>query len=256
MIHPTAVIHPDAELHGTVTVGPFAVIGEHVRIGRGTAVGAHTVIDGWTDIGEDNQIFHLASIGGIPQDLKYKGEETWLKIGNRNIFREFVTIHPGTVTGDSETTIGDGNLFMAYCHVAHDCHIGDNVVMANSATLAGHVRVEDYAILGGLSAVHQFVVIGAHTMVGGGALVGQDVPPYTIVTGDRARLRGLNLVGLRRRGFTEESIYILRKAYKILVFAKLKIADALERIRTELPQTPEVCRFVEFIEKSERGICR
>jgi UDP-N-acetylglucosamine acyltransferase len=256
MIHPTAIIHPEAELHDTVTVGPYAVIGEHVRIGRGTAVGAHTVIDGWTDIGEDNQIFHLASIGGIPQDLKYKGEETWLKIGNRNIFREFVTIHPGTVTGDSETTIGDGNLFMAYCHVAHDCHIGDNVVMANSATLAGHVRVEDYAILGGLSAVHQFVVIGAHTMVGGGALVGQDVPPYTIVTGDRARLRGLNLVGLRRRGFTEESIYILRKAYKILVFAKLKIADALERIRTELPQTPEVCRFVEFIEKSERGICR
>ena len=227
-----------------------------MRIGRGTAVGAHTVIDGWTDIGEDNRIFHLASIGGIPQDLKYKGEETWLKIGNRNIFREFVTIHPGTVTGDSETTIGDGNLFMAYCHVAHDCHIGDNVVMANSATLAGHVRVEDYAILGGLSAVHQFVVIGAHTMVGGGALVGQDVPPYTIVTGDRARLRGLNLVGLRRRGFTEESIYILRKAYKILVFAKLKIPDALERIRMELPQTPEVCRFVEFIEKSERGICR
>jgi UDP-N-acetylglucosamine acyltransferase len=256
MIHPTAVIHPEAELHGTVTVGPYAVIGEHVRIGRGTAVGAHTVIDGWTDIGEDNRIFHLASIGGIPQDLKYKGEETWLKIGNRNIFREFVTMHPGTVTGDSETTIGDGNLFMAYCHVAHDCHIGDNVVMANSATLAGHVRVEDYAILGGLSAVHQFVVIGAHTMVGGGALVGQDVPPYTIVTGDRARLRGLNLVGLRRRGFTEESIYILRKAYKILVFAKLKIPDALERIRTELPQTPEVCRFVEFIEKSERGICR
>ena len=256
MIHPTAVIHPGAVLHDTVTVGPFAVVGEHVRIGRGTSVGAHAVIDGWTDIGEDNQIFHLASIGGIPQDLKYKGEETWLKIGNRNIFREFVTIHPGTVTGDSETTVGDGNLFMAYCHVAHDCHIGNSVVMANSATLAGHVRVEDYAILGGLSAIHQFVVIGAHTMVGGGALVGQDVPPYTIVTGDRARLRGLNLVGLRRRGFTEESIAVLRKAYKILVFAKLKIVDALERIRTELPQTPEVCRFVEFIEKSERGICR
>jgi UDP-N-acetylglucosamine acyltransferase len=256
MIHPTAVIHQDAVLHDTVIVGPFAVIGEHVRIGRRTSVGAHAVIDGWTDIGEDNQIFHLASIGGIPQDLKFKGEETWLKIGNRNIFREFVTIHPGTVTGDSETTIGDGNLFMAYCHVAHDCHIGNNVVMANSATLAGHVRVEDFAILGGLSAIHQFVVIGAHTMVGGGALVGQDVPPYTIVTGDRARLRGLNLVGLRRRGFTEETIAILRKAYKILVFAKLKIADALERIRTELPQTPEVRSFVEFIEKSERGICR
>lgn len=256
MIHPTAIIHPKAELDSDVEVGPYAVIGEHVRIGRGTKVGPHAVIDGWTAIGEENQIFHLASVGGTPQDLKYQGEETWLRIGNRNIFREFVTIHPGTLTGDGETTIGDGNLFMAYCHVAHDCHIGNGVIMANGATLAGHVRVEDYAILGGLTAIHQFVAIGAYTMIGGGAMVGQDVPPYTIATGDRARLRGLNLVGLRRRGFSEETIGVLKKAYKILAFSKLRIADALERIRTELPRLPEVARFIEFIEKSERGICR
>ncbi|HEY6872648.1 MAG TPA: acyl-ACP--UDP-N-acetylglucosamine O-acyltransferase [Geobacteraceae bacterium] len=256
MIHPTAIIHPNATLGSDVEVGPYAVIGEHVRIGRGTKVGPHAVIDGWTEIGEENRIFHLASVGGTPQDLKYRGEETWLRIGSRNIFREFVTIHPGTVTGDGETTIGDGNLFMAYCHAAHDCHIGNQVIMANGATLAGHVRVDDFAILGGLTAVHQFVTIGAHTMIGGGAMVGQDVPPYTIATGDRARLRGLNMVGLRRRGFSEETIAVLKKAYKILVFSKLRIADCLERIRNELPMLPELSRFVEFIEKSERGICR
>jgi UDP-N-acetylglucosamine acyltransferase len=256
MIHSTAIIHPGAELDCDVTVGPYAVIGEHVRIGRGTSVGPHTVIDGWTDIGADNRIFHLASIGGIPQDLKYRGEKTWLRIGKGNIFREYVTIHPGTVTGDGETTIGDDNLFMAYCHAAHDCHIGDSVIMANGATLAGHVRVEDYAILGGLSAIHQHVVIGAHAMVGGGAMVGQDVPPYTIATGDRARLRGLNLVGLRRRGFSEETIAVLKKAYRILVFSRLRIPEVLKRIRCELPGLPEVVRFVDFIEKSERGICR
>jgi UDP-N-acetylglucosamine acyltransferase len=256
MIHPTAIIHPGAGLDSDVTVGPYAVIGEHVTIGRGTSVGAHAVIDGWTEIGPDNRIFHLSSIGGIPQDLKYRGEQTWLRIGSGNIFREFVTIHPGTVTGDGETTIGSGNLFMAYCHAAHDCHIGDQVIMANGATLAGHVRVEDYAILGGLTAVHQHVVIGSHVMIGGGAMVGQDVPPYTIATGDRARLRGLNLVGLRRRGFSEETIALLKKAYRILVFSRLRIPEALARIRNELPAVPEIVRFVEFIETSERGICR
>ena len=160
------------------------------------------------------------------------------------------------MTGDGETTIGDGNLFMAYCHAAHDCHIGNSVVMANGATLAGHVRVHDHAILGGLTAIHQFVTIGAYTMIGGGAMVGQDVPPYTIATGDRARLRGLNLVGLRRRGFSDDTILTLKRANKILVLSKLKISDALARIRDELPPLPEVARFVEFIERSERGICR
>ncbi len=256
MIHPSAIVHPGAELDTDVEVGPFVVIGEHVKIGKGTKIGPSAVIEGWTEIGEYNQIFHLCSVGAIPQDLKYKGEKTYLKIGNRNIIREFATVHPGTVTGDGETTVGDGNLFMAYCHVAHDCHIGNNVIMANGATLAGHITVEDHARLGGLSAIHQFVRIGALVMVGGGAMVGQDVPPYTIAAGDRATLHGLNLVGLKRAGFTEEIIADLKKAYKILIRSNLRTEDALERIRNEIYLSPEIMHFVEFVEKSERGICR
>lgn len=256
MIHPTAIVHPGAQLDVQVQVGPFAVIGEHVKIGKGTTIGPSAVIDGWTEIGENNRIFHLCSVGAVPQDLKYKGEETCLRIGNGNTIREFATIHLGTVTGDGETTIGDDNLFMAYCHVAHDCHIGNHVVMANGSTLAGHITVEDYARLGGLSAVHQFVRIGAHVMIGGGAMVGQDVPPYTIAAGDRATLHGLNLVGLKRSGFSDEVIADLKKAYKILIRSGLLTEEALTRIRAEVSQSPEVTHFVEFVEKSERGICR
>jgi len=256
MIHPTAVIHPKAELDESVEVGPFTVIGEHVTIGRGTTVGAHSVIEGWTRIGEENRIFPLASVGGVPQDLKYKGEKTWLIVGDRNIIREFATLQPGTATGIGETVIGNDNLFMAYCHVAHDCVIGNRVIMANGSTLAGHVLVEDYAILGGLSAVHQYVRIGESVMLSGGAMVGQDVAPYTIAAGDRARMRCLNIVGLRRRGVSSEIITILKRAYRILVLSKLRVSDALARIRAELPGVPEINHFVEFIEKSERGICR
>jgi len=258
MIHATAIVHPKAELDSDVEIGPYAIVGEHVKIGRGTKVGAHTVIDGWTTIGENNQIFHLASVGAVPQDLKYKGEETYLKIGDRNIIREFATLHLGTVTGNGETTVGSGNLFMAYSHVAHDCSIGNGVVMANAATLAGHVKVEDYAILGGLSAIHQFTRIGAHAMIGGGTLVGMDIPPYTITTGDRrdARLRGLNLVGLKRHNFSDEVIASLKKAYKILVLSDLKLKDALERIKNEVPSSPEVDHFTTFVETAQRGICR
>jgi UDP-N-acetylglucosamine acyltransferase len=256
MIHPTAIIDPNAQIDSSAEIGPFAVIGPHVRIGAGTRVGPHSVIDGWTEIGADNQIFHFAAVGGIPQDLKYRGEETWLRIGDRNIIREFATLQPGTVSGINETVIGNENLFMAYCHVAHDCVVGNRVIMANGSTLAGHVAVEDYAILGGLSAVHQFTRIGESAMLSGGAMVGQDVPPYTIAAGDRARVRGVNLVGLRRRGFSEESIALVKKAYRILVFSRLRLADALRRIREELPPGPEILHFVDFIEKSERGICR
>ena len=256
MIHPTAIIDPKAELDDNVEVGPYVVIGKHVTIGRGTTVGAHTVIDGWTRIGENNRIFSLAAVGGVPQDLKYKGEKTWLIIGDRNIVREFATLQPGTVTGIGETVIGNDNLFMAYCHVAHDCIIGNRVIMANGSTLAGHVTVEDFAILGGLSAIHQYVRIGESSMLSGGAMVGRDVAPFTIAAGDRARMRGLNLVGLRRRGFAEESISALKKAFRILVHSKLRVVDALARIRSELPAIPEIGHFVEFIEKSERGICR
>jgi len=258
MIHSTAIIKPGAQIADGVEIGPYAVIGENVKIGKGTKVGPHAVIDGWTEIGEENTIFHMASVGAVPQDLKYKGEKTYLRIGNGNTIREFASLHLGTVTGDGETTVGDGNLFMAYSHVAHDCHIGNGVVMANAATLAGHVTVEDYAILGGLCAILQFTRIGAHVMIGGATSITLDVPPYTIVTGDRreARLRGLNLVGLKRRGFSESTLSELKKAYKILALSGLKLADAVERMKTEVPQSPEVVHFISFIESSTRGVCR
>ena len=260
MIHPSAVIDPSAELAEDVEVGPYVVIGHHVKIGRGTKIGAHTVIDSWTELGEENQISHMASIGAPPQDLKYHGEETWLKIGNRNIIREFSSLHRATTASDRITRIGDNNMFMAYSHVAHDCRVGSNVVMANCATLAGHVTIEDFVIFGGLTAVHQFTRVGAHVMVGGGTLIGTDVPPYTIATGgDRrdAQLRGLNLIGLKRRGFSDETIASLKSAYKILVLSQLKLADAIERIKQEVTQTPEVAHFLAFIEHpTQRGICR
>ena len=256
MIHPTAIIHPDAQVAEGVEIGPFAIIGEHVRIGSGTKIGAHSVVDGWTEIGEECRIFHFASVGGIPQDLKYKGEETWLRIGNRNVIREYATLQPGTVTGIGETVIGDNNLFMAYCHVAHDCIVGNRVIMANGSTLAGHVVVEDFAILGGLSAVHQFVRIGESVMLSGGAMVVQDVLPYTIASGNRATSLGLNAVGLKRRGISSGTISAIKKAYRIMLRSGLRLDDAIARIRAEVPMSPEIVHFVEFAEKSERGICR
>lgn len=256
MIHPTAIVYPGAELAEGVEIGPYAIIGKNVRIGRGTKIGPHSVIDGWTAIGEENQIFHMASVGGIPQDLKYRGEETWLRIGNRNIIREFTTLQPGTVTGIGQTVIGDGNLFMAYCHVAHDCVVGNRVIMANGSTLAGHVEVEDFAILGGLSAVHQFTRVGASAMLSGGAMVGQDVLPYTIASGNRATSAGLNTTGLKRRGFSAEIITDIKKAYRLVIRSGLRLEEALERIRREVPQSPQIEHFMLFAEKSERGICR
>jgi len=256
MIHPTAIVHPGAVLGVDVEIGPFAVIGEHVKIGRGTKVGASSVVEGWTEIGENNQIFHLTSVGAVPQDLKYKGEETYLKIGNGNIIREFATIHLGTVTGDGETTIGNNNLFMAYCHVAHDCHIGNHVIMANGSTLAGHVTVEDFAILGGLSAVHQFTRVGESSMLSGGAMVGQDVLPYTVASGNRATSAGLNTVGLKRRGFSPEVISNIKKAYRIIIRSGLRLEESLRKVRSEIPLSPEIERFTVFAEKSERGLCR
>ena len=251
MIHSTAIVHPGALIADGVEIGPYSVIGEHVSIGKGTKVGPHTVIDGWTEIGEDNTIFHMASVGAVPQDLKYRGEPTRLRIGNGNTIREFASLHLGTVTGDS-------NLLMAYSHVAHDCHIGNGVVMANAATLAGHVTVEDNAILGGLCAVLQFTRIGAHVMVGGATSVVLDIPPYTIATGDRreTRLRGLNLVGLKRRNFPEETISALKKAYKILSLSGLRLPEAIERMKSEVPTSPEVEHFISFIESAKRGVCR
>jgi UDP-N-acetylglucosamine acyltransferase len=259
MIHPTAIIDTTASLATDVEVGPYAIIGKDVRIGKGTTVGAHAIIGDWTELGENNRIFPQSSIGAPPQDLKYRGEECWTRIGDNNMFREFTTIHRGTVTGHAETVIGNGNMFMAYSHVAHDCRIGNGVVMANVATLAGHVTIEDNVIMGGLVAVHQFVSIGMNAMVGGGTMVSLDILPYTIATSARRRdtkLRGLNLIGLKRRGFSAETINDLKKAYKTLFMAGLKLPDAIARIRAEITECPEVDYLVAFIEKSKRGISR
>lgn len=257
-IHHTAIIDPSAQLESSVEVGPFAIIGKKVTIGKGTVIGASAIIGDFTEIGENNQIFHQTSVGAPPQDLKYKGEETWTRIGNNNMVREFATIHRGTVTGHGETVVGSNNLFMAYSHVAHDCVIGNGVVMANVATLAGHVTIEDNVILGGLVAVHQFSTIGAHAMIGGGTMVGLDILPYTIATpGKRdAKLRGLNLIGLKRRGFSDDAINNLKKAYKTLFMAGLKTEDALVRIKGEIIGCPEVDYMLSFIERSQRGFCR
>lgn len=257
-IHATALVHPSAQIADGVEIGPYAIIEEHVILGKGTSVGAHTVIGKWTELGENNQIYHMASIGAAPQDLKYKGEECWTRLGSGNVIREFATIHRGTVTGHAETVLGNNNLMMAYSHVAHDCVVGNGNVFANAATLAGHVTVQDNVILGGLVAIHQFVTIGSYSMLGGGTLVGLDIPPYMIATSGKrdAKLRGLNLIGLKRRGFSDEAISNLKKAYKTLFMADLKQADAIAKIRAEIVDCAEVEILLTFIEKSERGICR
>lgn len=257
-IHPTAIIDPTAVLADDVEVGPYAIIEQQVRIGQGSRIGSHACIGAWTELGEQNQVFHMSSIGAPPQDLRYKGEPCRTRIGNNNVFREFSTVHRGTPHGHAETVIGNNNLMMAYSHVAHDCVVGNGIVMANAATLAGHVTVEDNVILGGLVAIHQFVTIGAYCMLGGGTMTSLDVPPFMIVTSDKrqASLRGLNLIGLKRRGFSDESIRNLKDAYKTLFMAGLKLPDALKRIKEEIAHCAEVTQLVQFIEQSQRGICR
>lgn len=256
MIHPTAIIHEGAQIAEGVEIGAYAIIGEHVSIGSGTTVGPHTVIEGWTEIGRDNRIFQFASIGAPPQDLKYRGEKALLKIGDRNTVREFATLHRGTADGGGETVIGNDNLFMAYSHVAHDCLLGNHVILANGATLAGHVAVDDFAILGGLCAVHQFTRIGAHVMISGGSMVTQDVPPFSIAQGDRAKTVGINQIGLKRRGFSEEAIRGIKQAYKLIFRSGLRTEEALEQIASEIKDCPEVEKFSEFIRKSTRGVAR
>ena len=257
MIHSTAIIAPGAELDSTVSVGPYAVIGEHVKIGAGTTIGPHAVIEGRTEIGCDNQIFQFTSIGAVPQDLKFSGEETYLTIGSRNRIREFVTIHLGTEIGNGITTVGNDNLFMAYSHIAHDCIVKDHIVMANAATLAGHVEVDDYAILGGLSAVHQFARIGCHVMASGGSMIGQDIVPYSIVQGDRARIVGLNLTGLKRRGFTSDALSNIKKMYKLVFRSNLNLDEAVVQIEAQFDGSQEeVATYLDFLKKSERGLAR
>ena len=255
-IHPTALIAPGAELHASVQVGPYAVIGPQVRIGAHSTVGAHAVLEGRTTLGERNRVFQFASVGAIPQDLKYAGESTALVVGDGNQIREFTTLHIGTSGGGGVTRIGNHNLFMAYSHVAHDSQVGSHCVFANGATLAGHVEVGDFAILGGLSAVHQFTRIGAHAFIAGGAMVVMDIPPYCIAQGDRAELAGLNVVGLQRRGFTEEQLGRIKDAYRVLFRSKLPLEEAVARLRVDFGGQPEVDQLLDFITSTKRGLTR
>ncbi len=255
-IHPTAVIHPKARIAEGATIGSYSVIGEHVSIGRDTKIESHVLIEGWTTIGERNHIFPFSSIGTPPQDIGYKGEETYLIIGNDNVIRECATIHRATTKEERKTVIGDKNFLMAYSHVAHDCKLGNHIIMANSVALGGHIVIEDYAILGGIVAVHQFVRIGSYAIVGGQTGVGMDILPYVSASGNRAQLYGLNLVGLKRRGFSEETISILKKAYKTIFRSGLTLEEALRKIRDEFPLSPEIEHLVAFIRNSKRGITR
>lgn len=255
-IHPTAIIASGAVLGADVTVGAYTVIGPRVRIGAGTWIGPHAVIDGHTTIGAGNHIFQFAAIGAIPQDLKYRGEDSELIIGDHNMIREFTTLHPGTTGGGMITRVGHHNLLMAYTHVAHDCRLGDHNILANGAQLGGHVTVQDYAVVGALVGVLQFAKIGESVILGAGSMVSQDVAPFCNATGDRAVLHGLNTLGLQRRGFGEDIVRALKQAYRIVFRSGLKLAEAVAQVRAELPGFPEVDRFIRFIETSERGVCR
>ncbi len=255
-IDPRAIVSPRAELAEGVTVGPYSVIEDGVKIGKGTWVGPHAVIKGPTTIGEDNRIFQFASIGDAPQDLKYKGEPTRLEIGDRNTFREFTTMNRGTAHGGGVTTIGSDNLFMAYTHVAHDCRVGSRCVMANYATLAGHVELGDWVIMGGYSGTHQFTKVGAHAFIGNNAAVTRDVPPYVMAVGTPAVPHSINSEGLKRRGFTPEQIRNLKNAYRTLYRSDLKLDDAVAELRKAAQTQPEIQPMLDFIAASTRSLVR
>lgn len=256
MIDPRAIIDPEAALESNVTVGPYAIIGANVIIGAGTTVGPHTVINGPTRIGRDNRIFQFSSIGDAPQDKKYHGEPTELHIGNGNTIREYCTINRGTIQGGGITKIGDDNWIMAYVHIAHDCQVGNHTIFANAASLAGHVQVGDWAILGGFTLVHQFCTLGIHCFTAFGSVISKDVPPYILVSGHNARPHGLNTEGLRRRGFSPETIRLLRQAYKILYRSGFTLDQALIRLREMSIECPEIGLFVEMLSNATRGIIR
>ena len=251
----TAVVDGKAELATDVTIGPYAIIGPNVRIGSGTTVGPHAVIDGYTEIGHDCRIFPHAAVGLEPQDLKYRGGRSWLRIGDRTVIREFATLNPATQEGEA-TVVGSDCLLMAYSHVAHNCRVEDHVILANAVNLAGHVTIGTYAVLGGVTPVHQFVRIGTHAIVGGGSRVPMDVAPYTLAAGNPLETHGLNVVGLTRRGFSEDSLNALKKAYRIFYRQNLSVEEAVARIRADVPSTPEIETFLSFVLTSERGLTR
>ena len=256
LIHPTAIIDPKAELDSSVRVGPYTVIGAHVQIGAGTSIGAHAVIEGHTIIGENNTIFQFASLGAVPQDKKYAGEPTRLIIGNNNTIREFTTFNLGTVTGIGETRVGNDNWIMAYVHLAHDCVVGNHTIFANNASLAGHVTINDWVILGGYSLVHQFCIIGEHAMTAFAAGVHKDVPPYVMAAGYRAEPAGLNTEGLKRRGFSAEQIANIKNVYKILYRQGLPYEEARAQIVALADTASELAVFKDFFAVSERGVIR
>jgi UDP-N-acetylglucosamine acyltransferase len=256
-IHPTAIVEPGAQLAETVKIGPYCVVGADVTLDDGVELVSHVVVAGYTRIGPRTRIFPFASIGHQPQDLKYKGERTSLVVGSQNIIREHVTMNPGTVGGGGLTKVGDNGLFMIGVHIAHDCKVGNNVIMANNATLGGHVEVSDFAFMGGLSAVHQFVRIGPHAMIGGMTGVEADVIPYGLVMGDRARLSGLNIVGLKRRGFSRDDIHHLRTAYRLLFAQEGTMAERLDDVSALYKDSKPVMEIVAFIRSdSARPICQ
>ena len=255
-IHPSAIVAPGARVAAGVEIGPYSIVGAQVEIGEGTWVGAHVVLDGSMRIGRRNRIFHFASLGAAPQDKKYAGEDTRVEIGDGNTIREYVTINRGTVQDGGLTSLGNDNWLMAYVHLAHDCHVGNNTIFANCTQLAGHVKVQDWAILGGFSAVHQFVRIGAHAFTGMGSAMSQDVPPYVTAAGNLAQPHGLNTNGLKRRGFSEASLGALKRAYRTLYRSGLTLEEAKEQLAEQAKDCAEVRTLLEFVASSERGIIR
>jgi len=256
MIHASAIVHPGAKLAAGVSVGPYSIIGEHVEIGEGTTIGAHVLIEGRTRIGANNRIFAFNALGGSPQDKKYAGEATRLEIGDRNTIREYCTFNCGTIQDAGVTRIGNDNWIMAYVHVAHDCQVGDHTIFANAASIAGHVHVGDHAVLGGFTGVHQFVRVGAHAMTGAATLLLQDLPPYVMAAGNDAKPFGINAEGLKRRGFSEDQISEIRRAYKTLYRSGLGLEEARLAIAAQAESVPELRVLVDFLDRSRRGIVR
>ncbi|RMH06592.1 MAG: acyl-ACP--UDP-N-acetylglucosamine O-acyltransferase [Nitrospirae bacterium] len=255
-IHPTAVVHSTVELDEDVKIGPFCIVGEHVKIGRGTQLLSHVCVEGRTEIGQRCLLFPYVSVGSPPQHLQYRGEPTRVVIGDENILREYVTVNRGTAFGGGCTTVGHHNFLMAYVHIAHDCHVGNHVIMANAATLAGHITIGDYAVIGGLVGIHQYVRVGEYAMIGGCSAVGRDVPPYMRAAGYRARLYGVNTIGLRRGGFSAQRIRVLKQAYQVLFRKGMRLSEATKLARHQFQDSPDVLALLTFLESSTRGTCR
>lgn len=255
-IHPTAIVDPGAHIGEDVEIGPYAIVNSDVHIGSGCKIHGHAMIHEYVKMGSDCEVYPYASVGAAPQDLKFHGEKSWLKIGRKTTIREFATLNRGTEFGGGITEVGEENFLMAYTHIAHDCKTGRGVIMSNNATLAGHVVIGDYAILGGFTAIHQFVNLGSYCFIGGKSVAVKDIPPFVRAAGDRATLHGLNKVGLQRHGFDENTVLNIKRAYRIMFRLDFTVKQAVERIKAEVEMIPEVVDFISFIENSDRGITR